>query len=254
MSDPPDSVVRKLRRRRQARVGTVIFLVLLALSALLDHLGAFGYRGDDWKNFDKQTVSVVRVADGDTITVRSNDGRETRVRLIGVDAPELHHDDGSPADHWADRAAGYVRGRLEGKSIILLVGPTETRDRYGRLLAYVYLNDSDNVNLDLVRDGQAYADRRHDHTFRTQFEQAEAEARKKGRGLWQDVREDDMPEWRRRWLERVRARNEAPAGRGAPWPIPHDQSSPTLLDFSLSATQGRLQSPDHEVFLRRIRW
>ena len=55
-------------------------------------------------------------------------------------------------------------------------------------------------DLDIVRDGQAYADRRFRHTLRPQFELAEGDARKHARGLWKDVKEEQMPPWRQRWL------------------------------------------------------
>lgn len=76
------------------------------------------------------------------------------------------------------------------------------------MLAYVYVGDSDNLNLDLVRDGEAYADRRFRHSMRPQFERAEAEARKANRGLWKEVTEAQMPPWRRDWLSRRADRPE----------------------------------------------
>ena len=71
---------------------------------------------------------------------------------------------------------------------------TQTRDKYRRLLAYLYLDDTENVNLALVRDGHAYAHRMYPHAQRRQFEQAEDEARGKGRGLWAEVTEPQMPD------------------------------------------------------------
>jgi len=193
-----------LRRRRRYRGFTYAGLVVLGISALLDRGGCFRYAGDDWRNFDHKTFLVTHVADGDTISVRPTaGGPETRVRLIGVDAPELHsRDDPSRPDHWAKEARRYTESRAAGKPVTLRLEQTETRDRYRRLLAYVYVSDSDNLNLDLVRDGQAYADRRFPHPMRGQFERAEGEARKAGRGLWKDVAEDQMPPWRRDWLAR----------------------------------------------------
>jgi micrococcal nuclease len=126
---------------------------------------------------------------------------ETRVRLLGVDAPELQRD-GQPApDHWADRAAAYTRARAAGKFVTLQLDQPQTRDKYDRVLAYVYLSDTDCLNADLIRDGQAYADRRFKHTFKPQYELAENEARKKGRGLWKDVTVEQMPPWRQEWLK-----------------------------------------------------
>jgi micrococcal nuclease len=182
-------------------LGGWLGLVLLILAAAADHAGVLGSRGSDWDEFDRKSFLVTRVADGDTITVRSPSG-ETRIRLLGVDAPELRSKGSSTPDHWAERSATYARGRSEGKFVTLKLDSTQTRDRYQRLLAYVYLSDTDCLNLALVRDGQAYADRRFNHTYRAQYEMAENEARKKKRGLWKDLTVEQMPAWRREWLKR----------------------------------------------------
>jgi micrococcal nuclease len=194
----------RLRRRRRYRRFTYAGLIVLALSAALDRAGLFRYQGDDWRSFDHKTFLVTHVADGDTVVVRPvGGGAETRVRLLGIDSPELHSGDnaGRP-DHWANEARRYTASRVERKPVTLRLEQTGTRDRYKRLLAYVYVDDSDNLNLDLVRDGQAYADRRFRHSMRSQFERAETQARKARRGLWKDVSESQMPPWRREWLER----------------------------------------------------
>ena len=193
-----------LRRRRRVRRFTLAGLVLLGLSAVLDRAGVFRHAGDDWRAFDHKEFVVTHVADGDTIEVRPTDGGDvTRVRLIGVDAPELRsRDDDSRPDFWAKEAKRYTENRARGRTVTLRLEQTETRDRYKRLLAYVYVADSANLNLDLVRDGQAYADRRFGHSMRPQFERAENEARKARRGLWTDVSESQMPPWRRDWLAR----------------------------------------------------
>jgi endonuclease YncB( thermonuclease family) len=204
-----NSIHPRLRRRQRVRRWGYAGLVVLALSAVLDRAGVFRYAGDDWRNFDHKTFLVTHVADGDTITVRpAGGGAETRVRLIGVDAPELHsRDNTARPDFWARDAKRYTESRAAGKPVTLRLETTETRDRYRRLLAYVYVSDSDNLNLDLVRDGQAYADRRFPHSMRSQFDRAEIEARKAGRGLWKDVREEQMPPWRRDWLARLHERH-----------------------------------------------
>jgi micrococcal nuclease len=165
--------------------------------------------GDDWAIYDKQDFIVTRVVDGDTLEVAAHPAaRATRVRLIGVDAPEVNGD-GGRAEHWADAATRYAAGRSAGRSVTLRLEPTQTRDRYRRLLAYVYLSEGETLNLALVRDGQAYADRRFRHTLRTQFEQAENGARRKGTGLWKDVTPDQMPQWRQRWLSDLASADRA---------------------------------------------
>ena len=204
----PESVVRQLKRRRWTRRGVFAGLVLLALSTFVGRFGAFGYRGDDWGKFDGKTVVVTHVMDGDTVRIRvPPDAPEDTVRLLGIDAPETGQ---SPA-HWGREATAQLRATLEGKSVTVRLDTTQTRDKYRRLLAYLYLNDSDNVNLALVRDGHAYAHRVYPHGQRRQFEQAEDEARGKGRGLWAEVVEPHMPDWRQRWLDERRGGN--PRGR-----------------------------------------
>jgi len=197
----PDAVRIQLRRRRRLRRWAFAGLLVLALSAVLDRFGLFRYAGDDWRNFDRQTFLVIRVADGDTLTVAPvTGGPETRVRLLGIDAAEMKSASGSGGDYWAHEARHELMSRAKGRQVLLKLDQTETRDRYKRLLAYVYLDESDNLNLAMVRDGHVYADRRFPHGLRHAFEQAEAEARRKGRGLWKDVNMDRMPPWRREWL------------------------------------------------------
>jgi micrococcal nuclease len=203
-------IERILRRRRALTASAWVALALLFVSIAVSQCGLLERRqrartGSDWATFDKQRFLVTRVADGDTITVRSPAG-DTQVRLLGVDAPEVYRDGQSYPDHWADRAAAYMRARAEGRYVTLQLDPPQTRDRYDRLLAYVYLSDTDCLNMDLVRDGQAYADRRFKHAFKPQYEMAENEARKKGRGLWKDVTVEQMPPWRREWLRELESR------------------------------------------------
>jgi micrococcal nuclease len=108
---------------------------------------------------------VTRVIDGDTVDVVVTVGR-TRVRLIGVDTPELHG--GRKLDRDAARsrrskaaiqalgreAAAYTRRRLLGRTIALEYD-VQRHDRYGRTLAYVWLADGTLFNLELLRVGQA---------------------------------------------------------------------------------------------------
>src|SRR5437773_9216995 len=151
--DHHGSVSTQLRRRRYVRGFTLAGLIVLALSAVLDRTGAFRYDGDDWRNFDHKAFVVSHVADGDTLSVRpAVGGAETRVRLLGVDTPELHSQSHAGSDYWAREALRYTDSRVGNRTVTLRLEPTRTRDKYRRLLAYVYVGDGDNFNLDLVRD------------------------------------------------------------------------------------------------------
>jgi micrococcal nuclease len=128
-------------------------------------------------------AQVVRVVDGDTIRVRL-DGRTERVRYIGVDTPESVKP-GTPVECFAKRAAAANAALVAGREV-RLVGDAERRDRYGRLLAYVYREpDGAFVNAELVRDGYARTLTIAPNVAHArQLAQLARAARESGRGLW----------------------------------------------------------------------
>jgi micrococcal nuclease len=124
---------------------------LLLLIAVVVVLVARG--GGESKRTTLGRAQVVRVVDGDTIRVRL-DGRTERVRYIGIDTPESV-EPGTSVQCFAKRASA-ANARLVAGRTVRLVGDVEQRDRYGRLLAYVYREPEGTfVNAALVRDGYA---------------------------------------------------------------------------------------------------
>ena len=142
-------------------------------------------------------VRVVRVVDGDTISVQLG-GRDEYVRLIGVDTPETVKPD-TPVQCFGERASHFTKRRLTGRRVRLVFG-AEPRDVYGRLLAYVYVaiptsstpqggkgrkRDERLFNAELARRGLARPltippnDR-----FAPRFERLALGAARAGRGLW----------------------------------------------------------------------
>ena len=121
------------------------------------------------------TAVVIRVIDGDTITVEGG----YRVRYIGIDTPEVY-----PQSEAFGREALRANRRLvEGKEVHLERDVSET-DKYGRLLRYVYVDDTF-VNVELVRQGLASAKAYPPDTkYQDYLEKMEAEAREAGRGIW----------------------------------------------------------------------
>lgn len=177
-------------------------IILLAALSVLDHAGLFGYRGNDRHIYHEAYATVTYAADGDTLDVDIPDRRRavTRIRLWGVDCPEIAHDE-SESDAWFGQdAARFVRSIVVGQRVRLALDPIrETRDKYGRLLAYVYLADSGRMlNELLIERGLAYADRRFPHVFKHRFVQREKAAAKLKTGLWQGITPEKMPDWRRR--------------------------------------------------------
>jgi micrococcal nuclease len=129
------------------------------------------------------TARVVRVVDGDTIRVGLPSGEEP-VRYIGIDTPESVKP-GSPVECFAKRASAYNE-RLVGGERVRLVYDVERRDRYGRLLAYVYrVRDGLFVNAELVRRGYAtVATFPPNGAHERDFKRLAGRARLSGRGLW----------------------------------------------------------------------
>lgn len=125
---------------------------------------------------DGQAATVVRVIDGDTIEV-AMEGVTYRVRYIGMDTPEYD-------EPFFLEASEANRQLVEGKTVVLIKDVSEV-DRYGRLLRYVYLQDGNFVNAELVRLGYAQAATYPpDVAQAALFVELEREARNAGIGLW----------------------------------------------------------------------
>lgn len=126
---------------------------------------------------------VTKAVDGDTLNVQMGDQKET-VRLLGIDTPETH-DPRKPVQCFGEAAAAHTKALLEGKDVRLEPDPTDSdRDKYHRLLRYVYLPDGTLVNAELVRDGYAFAYVIFPLVKLDEFKALEAEARDNNRGLW----------------------------------------------------------------------
>jgi micrococcal nuclease len=130
---------------------------------------------------------VLRVVDGDTIQVEISTppagiASVEKIRLVGVDTPESV-DRRKPVQRFAKEASNYVKARLMGKSVFLAFDK-DLRDRYGRLLAYVFLEDGTCFDLELILQGYGYAYVKYPFFFMDEFRHAELEARYEKRGLW----------------------------------------------------------------------
>ena len=137
----------------------------------------------------EMSALVVRVIDGDTLDV-SLDGKTERVRLLGIDTPEMRHDE-QPEEPYAREAKTYARRLANGQRVQLLSERgIHDRDKYGRLLRYVVLPDGRCLNVLLVCEGYARLFSRRQHLSRSaELLSCEKEARAEGRGLWSATRD-----------------------------------------------------------------
>lgn len=168
------------RRTQKLLLSLLLGLVLLLINS-----------HTDWLKQTAKTVQqnqpglydVVKVDDGDTIVVDMN-GSEEIVRFIGVDTPETQ-DPRKPVQCYGHEASTYTKNLLSGKSVRLQADPLDTnRDRYNRLLRYVYLPDGTLLEEKLITEGYALAYTAFPFEKASEFEGYEQTAHAAGKGLW----------------------------------------------------------------------
>ena len=133
-------------------------------------------------------ITIHKVVDGDTVDIDIN-GNTERVRLIGVNTPETKHPT-KPIECFGPEASAYLTQLLPKGTHVRIERDIEARDRYGRMLLYLY-RESDNlfINLDLVLRGYGTPMSIEPNTFhRNNFVRAAAQAEAANVGLWKACR------------------------------------------------------------------
>ncbi len=126
---------------------------------------------------------VVEVIDGDTIKVSLNDKIET-VRLLGIDTPEVPNPY-KPTGCFGKEASDKTKQILGNKSVYLVPDPMSSdRDKYGRLLRYVFLENGYFLNAELIKEGYAYNYIYEPFQFMKEFNRLETMAKDEKLGLW----------------------------------------------------------------------
>ncbi len=177
-----------------------MILLFLTLSRALADEPIKIYNTDDWKwsipfgrSYNYADILVSRVIDGDTLKLESGE----RVRLIGIDTPEMHEsnklykdsqrsgEDVSTIQKLGRRAYEFTKNLVEGKRVSLEFD-AEKYDKYNRLLAYVYLKDGKTfVNAEIVKEGYASLMTIPPNVkYANLFSKLYQEARADRRGLW----------------------------------------------------------------------
>jgi micrococcal nuclease len=133
---------------------------------------------------DPQWYRVLYVVDGDTLSI-SKDGVDTRVRLIGIDTPEIEGRY-TTQECFGNEASAFAQKMLENELVRIETDQTQALyDAYDRLLAYVFLQDNTFVNYEMIAQGYAYEyTYRNPYAYQALFKQAEQTARENEFGLW----------------------------------------------------------------------
>jgi len=162
-----------LRQDRSAHARSCRLVSLLLAFGLA--LAALAYAAESGK--------VTRVVDGDTMKVRIG-GRTETVRLIGVDTPETV-DPRKPVQYFGEEASEFMTKLALGERVWLEPDPQcSDRDKYRRLLRYVYLSDGTLLNAEIIAQGFGFAYTRYPFDRMKEFKKLERRARREGRGLW----------------------------------------------------------------------
>ena len=190
---------RRPRGRRRLRPGLLLLVALVVVAGCEGYVGDGGGGGGgrapadlattkaeraSWPDPPKDAVAakVQRVVDGDTF-VAGVKGRRERIRVIGVDTPESV-DPNRPDEPYGEEASNFAKHYLDGATV-RLAGDVEPRDRYGRMLAYVWLEDGTFWNALLAAEGYAQQLTIPPNvTYADLFRRLVSEAREHDRGLW----------------------------------------------------------------------
>lgn len=205
---------RRLRYAARKTAWAVIIVAVLAGLVIADRLGIFGWATPpDKDKYDGKSFVVINVVDGDTLDIGTPDavaGRPfTRIRLWGVDTPEVVKPE-TPPQHFGQQASEFTKSTCAGQTVTLELEPLKTRDKYGRLLAYVILPSGEMLNSLLIERGFGYADTRFRHSRMSLFKRLQRQAKAAGEGLWKDVRNSDLPDYHR---DRLKLPDDSPRSR-----------------------------------------
>lgn len=134
-------------------------------------------------SFAQDYSLCTRVVDGDTIVVEI-EGKQEKIRLIGVDTPETVHPS-KPVQYFGKEASEFTRSMVERQKVKLEYD-WQKRDKYGRLLAYVYLEDGTFLNAEIIKQGYGFAYTKYPFKYLEDFRKYERDARNNNRGLWKE--------------------------------------------------------------------
>lgn len=178
----------KLNKRHSKKLFTLLIsLLVIGLGFITEQQGWNMPLGPQLQQVNQAvsagTYKVQTVDDGDTIVV-DMDGHQETIRFIGVDTPEVK-DPRKPVQCFGKAASLFTKQLIGDQPVRLEADPENSnRDRYNRLLRYVYLPDNTLINAEIIKQGYGFAYIGFPFSKKQEFKNYEDQARKENKGLW----------------------------------------------------------------------
>jgi micrococcal nuclease len=170
------------KRRQKAIISVIALLLTLSIYAAQDR-GWLGGAEQAAVSSQPGLYRVTQFVDGDTIAIDMN-GHTEKVRFIGVDTPETHKPN-TPVQCYGPAASAYTKQQIGSQSVRLESDSLNTdRDRYDRLLRYVYLPDGTLLNKKLIENGYGFYYPYFPFSKKDEFAAAQTTAQASYKGLW----------------------------------------------------------------------
>ncbi|MBP7807521.1 thermonuclease family protein [Candidatus Saccharibacteria bacterium] len=168
------------KRQKKQLIGLVLFAIVLFVGPKINGLTEEPVQR---KPVPAGFYAVTDFNDGDTVTVDMS-GRQEKIRFIGVDTPETQ-DPRKAVQCFGKAASKFTKDLIGEQAVRLEADPLNTnRDRYNRLLRYIYLPDGRLVNAEIIAQGYGFAYTSFPFTKADEFRALQTTARTEERGLW----------------------------------------------------------------------
>lgn len=170
----------------------IIIIIIAGIAYFFGGESVLNFSGNEAGNQDFVQAVIVRAVDGDTAVVKI-DGQEKRVRFLGVDTPETVHPN-KPVQFFGKEASNFTKESLNGRRVWLEYD-SNPQDRYGRHLAYIWLNNPATINESTMRESMFNAKLllggyakvmiiKPNKRYESEFKKFQEEAKRARLGVW----------------------------------------------------------------------
>jgi len=179
---PKVQALKKMTKSNQKKLAKLIVALILVGIGVFNQLKT--KEGVKLDTVEVGYYDVISIADGDTITV-DMEGKKEKIRFIGVDTPEVAHNANETSQCYADKAKAFTEASIDGKRVKLVADEKgSNRDKYGRLLRYVYNYQNMELDETLVAEGYGFAVDGFSYSRKEEFLDTMRDAESGKKGLW----------------------------------------------------------------------